>query len=275
MRIQFVVSSFFAMAVLSAVAHAAPLSYSGGTYTQNFDGLPTNATNASQTVTGRGPHEFSVVTNLTAGSMDGWQFANPTGSGANTEFKSHDGSLSGSAGRGVISFGTNGAADRALGTLATSNQISTIGLVLQNNSANTFTQFTLSYIGEQWRRGTVPAPNTLAFAYGLASGIDGSLTNASSLDFIAPNTQVTTDVALDGNLTGNQTAKSDTITGLNWGPGQTLVLRWSGQDQTGNDDGIGIDTLSFTAAVPEPTSFSLFAIAMTLGAFARRRSRQS
>jgi hypothetical protein len=55
-----------------------------------------------------------------------------------------------------------------------------------------------------------------------------------------------------------------------------LVLRWSVVDQTGQDDGIGIDDLSFSAAaVPEPSSIVL-AVAAALGALGIwRRKRAS
>jgi len=234
---------------------AAPLSYNGGVYTQNFDGLPTNVSNPSQTIAGRGPHEFSSVT--AASGLTGWQLANPLGSSTSTEFKSQDGSLAGSTGRGVVSFGTNGSSERALGLLPTSNQISTFGLVLQNDTATVLDSFTLSYVGEQWRRGGIDAPaNSLIFAYGLASNIGGSLTNDPALNFAS--LKFGGEVAVDGNLPENQTLVSGTISGLNWAPGATLVLRWSIQDLTGQDNGLAVDNLTFRAApVPEPSTVAL------------------
>lgn len=250
-------AALLALCLAATSTQAAALSYTGGVYTQNFDGLPSNVNNASQVITGKGPHEFSVVNK--ASGLDGWQLANPGGSSADTEFRSQDGSLSGSTGRGVLSLGTNGSAERSLGTLATSNQISTFGLVLKNDSQLTFTELTLSYTGEQWRRGDVPSPNKLAFSYGEGTGIGASLTSFAALNFTAPNTQATpTNVALDGNLNANRTAITGTITGLNWAPGETLVLRWASQDLSGQDDGLAIDDLTFSAhVVPEPSAAAL------------------
>lgn len=261
---------------LSATS-AAPLSYTGGVYTQDFNGLPTNATNPSQVVSGKGPHEFGVVT--AASGMDGWQIANPGGSGGNTEFRSHNGSLAGNAGRGVISFGVDGSNERALGALSTSNQINSFGLVLRNDTGLTLDSFTLSYTGEQWRRGNVSSPNTLFFSYsvgGTSIGA-GTFTGISSLDFAAPNTQAApTEVALDGNASANQTSLSGGVSsGLNWAPGDTLVLRWLAQDLSGQDDGLGVDNLTFSAAaIPEASTLclaGLSAAALSVGLLRRRK----
>ncbi|MGD9645603.1 MAG: PEP-CTERM sorting domain-containing protein [Pirellulales bacterium] len=257
-------------------AQAAPVSYTGGAYLQNFDTLPTTG---SGTLTGKGPNDL-VPGWVGATGLTGWQGAiDPTSSGTNTEYRAQDGSLSGSAGRGLISFGTTAATDRALGALATSNQIPSFGLLLTNTSSLTFTEFTLSYTGEQWRRGNVPSPNKLAFAYGEGANINSPLTAFAGLNFTAPNTQVSpTEVALDGNAKANQTAISATITGLNWAPGETLVLRWAGEDLSGQDDGLGIDNLSFTAhVVPEPSSVALALLGGmgVLAAMWRRRAARA
>lgn len=259
-----------AVGLLALPAAAAPLSYTGGTYVQNFDTLPsTGSGNAS----GRGPHELVPVWSGATGLV-GWQFANPSGNSSSTEYRAQNGSQSGSSGRGVVSFGSTGSSDRAIGALATSNQISTFGLVLINNTPNDLTSITLSFVGEQWRRGDVSSPNTLAFSYGLGSSIGaGGLTAYAPLNFVSPNTQASpNEVALDGNLAGNQTALSATITGINWGVGESLVLKWTGQDLSGQDDGLAIDNLTFTA-VPEPSSLALSVLGLAgiVGMVIRRR----
>jgi hypothetical protein len=162
----------------------------------------------------------------------------------------------------VISYGTDGSTERALGFLPTSNQISTHGLVLQNDSALTFVSIDVSFIGEQWRRGDDGAA-TLSFSYGLGANIGAALTAFPALNFSSPNTQVAPlNVALDGNLPANQVSKSSTISGLNWAPGTTLVLRWATSEMSGQDDGLGIDDLSFSAAVPEPSTLLLGSLAV-------------
>jgi hypothetical protein len=256
-----------------ATAASAALNYAGGTYTQNFDGLP-NA--GSKTNTGRGPHDLNdrIIWDNTAGStgMDGWTGSNHAGSSTNTEMRAQDGSLAGSAGRGVISFGTNGSTDRAIGILATSNQISRYGLSLTNTSSDTYASMNLSFIGEQWRKGEPGVSNTLAFAYSLtATDINtGAFTADSSFDF---NTIDTTgdQVAIDGNLPANRLAVSGSLNGLNWAPGTTLTLRWTGNDVSGQDSGIAIDDLSLTGIVPEPTSAAAGALVASGALLARRR----
>lgn len=260
------------------VGVSAPLSYDGTGYVQDFDGLPTNVSNPVQTLTGKGPHEFTSITS--ASGIDGWQFANPSGSSANTEFRSQDGSLSGSSGRGSLSLGVNGSTERALGALSTSNQIPVFGLVLRNDSGLVIDSFTLSYTGEQWRRGDVSTANKLLFAYsvGGSSITTGTFSSVPSLDFLSPNMQVApTNVALDGNLVANQASITDTVTNISWLPGETLVLRWTAQDLSGQDNALGIDDVSFsTTAVPEASTVLLcvFGVAgvVTCGQIRRRFS---
>jgi hypothetical protein len=242
-------------------AVAAPLDYNGGTYTQNFDGLPTNVTNAAQSFTTKGPVDFTG--NVTAASgLDGWQFGNPNGSSQSTEFKSQDGSMGSSGGRGIISFGVNGSTDRALGAVTTSNQVGQFGLVLKNNTQTTLTKVYISFTGELWRRGDIaytPLPlanDTLIFDYGKGSDINTVTSNGASdplsfLGYMTPSypepAAVGTGVAINGNDPAYRATLSSTLTGLDWAPGETLVLRWTSQDLTGQDDGLGIDDLVFRA----------------------------
>lgn len=251
-------------------ASSAQISYSGGVYSQEFDTLPqtTGAGSDTVTITGRGPHTLNSAFGISG--LDGWYGANPAGSSENTEFRAQNGSLAGGSGRGVLSFGATGSTDRALGALSTSNQINSFGAVFINDTADTLTEFTLLYTGEQWRRGSVPAPNALFFFYGLGSSIDDATTAFSGLDFVGPNTQLApTEVALDGNDPINSALITATISGLNWTPGSSLAIRWNAQDQTGQDDGVAIDSLRFSAAVPAPGAFALLGLGGL--AIARRR----
>lgn len=226
-----------------------PLDYAGGSYTQNFDGLPTEVQNPVQTLLGKGPFGFAEVGATVP--MPGWQFTNLNGSSANTEFRAHDGSPVNSAGRGVVSLGTNGSTERAVGTVITSNQVGGFGLVMTNNSTTTFNEFTVQFTGEQWRRGddATLAPNKLLFTYGFTSDIlQPGFASVPAADFAAPITTGTELIALDGNLPANRTAISTTVKNVVWFPGKTLVVRWAGQDFTGQDDGLALDDLTFSAA---------------------------
>ncbi len=247
---------FLALAIgaLASGANAA-INYAGGTYTQNFDTLPTTG---STTQSGRGPIDLNAA--FSVSGLDGWSGGNFQGSSSNTEFRAQDGSLGSSSGRGIISFGTTGSSERALGLLSTSNQISTVGIVLVNTTGQTLDSVTISYTGEQWRRGDVSTPDSLVFRYGLTNSIQNTSTTLAALNFTSPNTQSSpTEAALDGNAAGNRALRSATITGLTWTPGSSLALSWSAQDLSGQDDGLAIDNVQISA-VPAPASIALLGI---------------
>lgn len=75
---------------------------------------------------------------------------------------------------------------------------------------------------------------------------------------------------MDGNADEWRTAFSHTVSGLSWEDDQFLVLRWSAIDLTGQDNGLAIDDLTFSA-VPEPGSTILVALGALLGVGVRRR----
>ena len=160
---------------MAMTATAVPVSYTGSDYTQNFNGLPTSDGFFPPvvTLTGRGPLDFPTTGAMASSGMEGWSLANPDGSSGRPEYRAHAGELAGGNGRGVISFGPDNSSDRALGVLATSNQISRFGVALVNNTGATLNQITLDFTGEQWRRGGILGPNynTLTYAYAIGSGL--------------------------------------------------------------------------------------------------------
>ena len=266
-------------------ALAAPLGYTGGAITENFDTLPTNLTNPTQIGLPKTAFDLNPSINTLTG-LTGWQGNNlglsggtTVATGTTSEYRSQDGSLSGSGGRGLISYGTNDSTERALGALPTSNQINNFGLLLMNNSLDTYGSFSLQYSGEQWRRGEPGVTNTMTFAYGIgATNIDSALIDVAGLSFANPNNQAApTQVALDGNLALNQVSVYGVVGGLNWAPGQTLVIRWAMSEGTGQDNGLGIDDFGFTAqVVPEPSTSVLGAMALVgLVGYRVRRQRRS
>lgn len=263
-------SAFLVMWCVAASAPAAPLSYTGGAYTQDFDGLPTSDGffPPSTTLTGRGPHDFPTSGSMASAGMSGWTLSNFGGSSSNTEYRAHAGELAGSNGRGVVSFGSDNSSERALGVLATSNQISRFGVAFVNDTGLTLNQIALEFVGEQWRRGNVASPgNALTYAYAVTTNpLDNINTNSIFTtigSFTSPNVQTSpTEVAIDGNDPLNQVPVSVVVQGVNWTPGSTLLLRWTGQDLSGQDDGLAIDNFRFTAQVPEPAGATLVALAM-------------
>jgi len=235
-----------------------------GSYFQDFDGL---GTSGAETISGSGPHAINGILGSTG--MEGWYGANVGGSSSNTEFKAHNGSLAGSAGRGVVFFGADGSNERALGALSTSNQVNAFGVVLVNNTSDTFQSLAVAFRGEQWRAGDANIFNTLSFSYGFGTTLADATTSFSSLDFFTPNL-AGGNTNLDGNAPENSTNLSDTITGLNWAPGQSLVLRWDAIDLPGQDNGLAIDNLALTGIIPAPGVLALFGLAGLAGGRRRR-----
>lgn len=223
---------------------SAQISYDGGTYSQDFDTLPVSITTATF-MTGTGP--FDVPTQ-DGGTLEGWSMWKNGGSGTDLRIQSNDGSANSGS---IYFYGEPDSSERALGALASGSGAYTFGATFTNTSTETYTSFTLSYIGEQWRYGGSGASNpnnlTFSFAINATSIAAGSFTTVPELNF---NSVVNTGVAsaLNGNLSQYQTEISFITTGLLWTPGSTLTIRWSDVDNVGSDDGLAVDNLSFSAS---------------------------
>lgn len=230
------------LAFAPIVTPTGAISYAGGIYAQGFDTLPSSGTFTLPTA---GPIALSGAP-VNASGLGGWSLAKYGGSGAVALFRVDTGG--GNSGS-IYSYGSSGSGDRALGSLASGTTISRFGASFVNSTGRTITSFALSYTGEQWRRGS-GAANKLTFEYSTnASDINtGTFTAATGLDFVAPITTGTS-IALDGNAAANRVAISSTVNGLSWAPGTTLVIRWTDVDDTGSDDGLGVDDLSFSTPV--------------------------
>lgn len=223
------------------ITPAGQVSYVGGTYAQNFDTLPASGT---YTFSGSGPFALSGSP-IGAEGAGGWTFGKYAGSGANALFRvDAGGGTSGSA----YSYGAAGAGDRALGVLSSGSTVPRAGVTLVNHTGQTINEFTLSYRGEQWRRGGSGAANTVTFSYAIGA-VDinaGAFVGEAALNFASVNT-VPGASSLDGNV--EAAAVAATVSGIAWAPGATLVLRWSDVDDSGSDDGLAIDDLSFATPV--------------------------
>lgn len=242
-----------AFCLLGAISAWAQLSYTGGTLGQNFDSLPVSG---SFTYPSNGAAELTASP-LNASGMSGWSIA-PVSSSTAAKIRADAGASSTAS---HLSNGTGTQSDRALGMLASSGYVGRAGLVLVNNTGGPLTRFTLSYTGEQWRVGGGVA-NTLTFAYAIGSTsiTSGSFKTVSALSFTSPITSATAS-ALDGNAVANRVSISATVTEVPWGPGQTLVLRWSDVDDAGSDDALAVDDFSFSAeAGPPPIITRIHAI---------------
>ncbi len=144
--------------IVGAGAHAAPVSYTGGTYTQNFDSLPWTANGAV------------VGTWVSDSTLPGWHAS------GFTDFRGSDGSVAGNN-TSLFSYSSNGL-DKALGS-----QVGPVGgpgptvvrwgVQLVNNTEVTFKGFTASFAVEQWRDSGNLIPELMLFE---------SRVNGTSLD---------------------------------------------------------------------------------------------
>ncbi len=231
---------------ISIVSASAPISYSGGTYSQTFDDrLPIDPIPGDRQTL---PAQMVLPS--------GWLMTE-AGANSNSSVRiANDGLLT--SGDTAL-LGNAGSNERSLGSLASGSLSSQFGARIVNDSGDTLNNLTIRYIGEQWKDGRSAAAvtNALTFSYAIdaASLTDGDYTNVPDLDFVAPvggaDPQTGTDEVLDGNQVENQVEVGGesgfVVSGLNWLPGQVLWIRWTDLNDPGNDDALGIDNFAFSA----------------------------
>lgn len=249
-------------------------------YAQFFDVLPN--------VNGSDP----VWTNN--GTMPGWYiFSGPQ---LGTPVSNLRVSTSSGSDRAHISYGINGASDRAFGSQAGSSHryspvtpaegeaFGAILVAFTNASGEVLQGFSFSYTGEQWHvSSNANAPHSLTMGWALGNSAPQSLAWSSfsttqaapaGVNFVSPTLSGGT--SGNGNLAANRTVGlGASVSGLQWLPGETLWLRWVDINDPASDHGLAIDDFSFTAtAVPEPHA-GLLALAGIAGlaAWVRRRGR--
>ncbi|MFM9051053.1 MAG: beta strand repeat-containing protein, partial [Bacteroidota bacterium] len=216
-------------------------------YTQDFNGLPSTGS-TGMTGFGLGPYYLSTPA-VNAANLNGWQHTSVGGTSVDVVFGIDNG---GSSAGGVKSYGVTGSGNRALGSLATGSSVPCFGAVFVNNTSGPLTTITLSYTGQQWRNGGSGTPNNLSFSYAIGSQniSSGVFSTEASLGFQNPISGGSA-VNLDGTQPANQVPVNSTITlNSNWMPGETLAIRWTDNNDAGNDEGMAIDDLSFSAAGP-------------------------
>jgi hypothetical protein len=230
-----ILKSLYILAVFSLLTtdSRAQISLSGGTYSQNFNSLASSS--ASNT---------NWLDNST---LSGW-YASQKSGGALTNYRVSTGSSTASA---LYSFGSSSDTERALGSMAGGipNDFA-YGARFTNNTANAVSNITISYVGEQWRRGSTNL-QSLTFSYCISgtpitnadpAGSIYSWTPVPSLDFHSPN--LGSSAAIDGNdPTNRQVFSGIFLTNAAVLPGQELFLRWLDVDDTGFDHGLAIDDL--------------------------------
>lgn len=231
-------------------------------YTQDFNSLPISPASFPDTPAGwTDDNSAPAAGNF---SIPGWYLYHAS-TQAEGGFNGHQRFRTGTGSSGTGSFYSFGAAsntERALGNVGSNTVgVTNMALRLTNDTGVTLGRFTLSYTGEQWRDGAsnggTPAAQTMTFGYAVTSTPPANISTLSinsvgALNFTSPTFVLTTatGAALNGNDAANRTAKSATVAGLEWLPGQDLWLRWNDVDHAGNDHGLSIDDLTFSADVP-------------------------
>ncbi len=197
----------------------------GTAYTQDFDTLASSGTSST------------VPT--------GWDFSE-SGTGANTIYTAGTGS---SNSGDTYSFGASGNTERAFGGLLSGSVTPTIGAQFTNNTGSTITSLVIAYTGEMWRAGVTNRNAADRIDFQLSTDANGLTTGTwvdhDGLDFNSPNIAATAG-ALDGNLSGNRTALSLTISSLNIANGSSFWIRWADYNISSSDDGLSVDDFSLT-----------------------------
>ncbi len=238
-----------------------------GTYSQDFNSLPTTGS----------------TTWTNDSTLDGW-FAATDLSTSVTNFGANTGS---STSGGLYSFGVAGVnplTDRSFGMVASNGFTGAsgsgkgyYGVILTNTSGSDLTNFQVSFRGEQYRKNDNANLQSVTFGYLVnptatpAGLVAASTVDVGALSFGSPITG-TGSLVLDGNATGNFTSLSSSLTGLTLAAGDSLLLRWTDLNDTGNDHFLSIDDLSVTSdAVPEPATMTILAGAAAMAAIRRKR----
>lgn len=230
-------------------------------YQQHFDSLAsTNATVDPKY------HTF-----LRGKTLAGW-YACSSQNATNT-YKADNGSYY--YGTSLFSYGCMtkqlggvGDTDRALGGVCSASGFTNFGILLCNNTGATINTLAVSYAGEAWKKGTESNKTAggLVFSFFqnpacyVSAQTGEGCTTVPSLSFIPPcagasnDTDVKVLMPLDGNAAANRTIVSGKLTGLNWGAGETLLLRWKQQVVTSTpltaQWGLAVDDLTLTAEGP-------------------------
>lgn len=186
--------------------------------------------------------DFNTLANSGASSStpNGWYFLE---TGANSNILYNAGTGTSNTGD-TYSFGEDGATDRTLGTLYSSNLIPFIGAQYVNNTSHVINKLLVSYSGKTWRIGAASRSDRLDFQLSTnATALNvGAWDNYDLLDYITPGDPVT-----GGGFLRHTEQISSNISGFIINSGSSFWIRFDDFNATGADDGMGIDNWSITA----------------------------
>jgi hypothetical protein len=257
------------------------LSYttSGSVYTNTFDS-PILASTGNPTWTNNSP--FQTITGWSAyrsGSAGVSGLRDDTSTNVSAYSANDGASNTGS----LYSYGSSGTSERALGTLASAAGDFLMMFAVRNDTGLTLDSFTFNYDFEQWRNGGNTSAHSLVVDYkvktnaSFSSGLNFENQASFTTGYTAPGAawngtsvvNTATAGAVDGNAAGLVANRGGTITGITWNPGTLLIIRFWDDNNSGNDHGLAIDNVRFSA-VPTPGAAAL----LGLGALAVGRRRR-
>ena len=259
------------LAVTANFCEAAPVVITAGgqTYSQDFDILTTSTTSQAWS---------------NGATLSGWHLFTAGGAAITTYIGNSGGSNAGS----FYSYGATGVSERALGGLGSGaayfgsptsgNLAGYMALEIKNTAGSALDGFTLAFNGEQWRNGGNTSAQNMMFEYGFGStfaGVSTWLAPGGLFDWTSPLASGT-GAAVNGNAAGRVSGRGGSLS-LSWANDATLWLRWTERNDVGNDHGLAIDDLQFTAGaaptpVPVPPALGLLlAGAAALQRLARRQ----
>lgn len=181
---------------------------------------------------------------------------------------------------------------RSLGSLNdASNRSIVYGVLIENNTGSKITSLDVSYTGKVWRVGTsYTAVDTLLFSYVVLDDAAiirqvrdrqkyiGELRafNVPALHFTTPSTLTaisTSTIASKvlGEDSNNQTQLSATIP-LTINPGEVVMLRWTDNDESGDDQALAIDDLVVRATTETATDLPSIPSSNSCGIYKQMRN---
>lgn len=232
-----------------ATGYGSPVSYTGGLYSQNFNGM-----GASGTTT-----------------PTGWFVGSGTGAAVTgTTVVSNDGSSTASNHYNYGIAGVHPVTERALGSKNDSGGQYDTEVEFLNNTGLAITNFTISYIGEQWRDGGSGNQNSLIMQYS-TNGLTWNNLGAG-FNFLSLVDNPGSPTKLDGNAAANRTMGLGGYFALptSVAPGAILYLRFADADNVGKDDGLAVDDFRFSVRpIPEPAPVAMVVAGGLLALLAR------
>ncbi|MNU44572.1 Protein metal binding site [compost metagenome] len=207
-----------------------------GSYSQDFNTLSTTGTNPWT--------DNTVIANV---------YSQRSGTGAGNYIADAGTSTNGT----IYSYGTGTTTDRALGSIGSNGAGDFAhGILFQNTSGGALSNFTVSYVLEQWRNGNNLNPQPVTFWYkvsstsftGLNPGVNTGWTQVTALTTASPvNTSAAG--ALNGNSAANKVlAQNIVIPGLSLANNEFIMFKWEDINHTSNDHGLAIDDVTISWA---------------------------